>query len=122
MSGIYKCSRCASGHTVGRVHWDDRHGHAYDALLHRHRLGLSERATNDLYELALLAEPFGDIGKQYRVSLYGSRRETWVVYTLELLSWMFIPGQGFLNCLVYSRPKYLRWKQSYPNANAVFWL
>jgi hypothetical protein len=34
----------------------------------------------DLYELALLAEPFGDIGKQCRVGLYGSRRETWVVY------------------------------------------
>lgn len=35
---------------------------------------------------------------------------TWS-YILQLLSWLFIPGQGFLNCLAYSRPTYLLWKQ-----------
>jgi hypothetical protein len=42
-------------------------------------------------------------------------------YMLQWMSWLFIPGQGFLNCLVYTRPKYLRWQRTYPKAR-MMWL
>lgn len=45
--------------------------------------------------------------------------KSWV-YVLQMLCWFFIPLQGLFNCLVYSRPKYLRWKQQRPTANWLF--
>lgn len=41
-------------------------------------------------------------------------------YWLQVLMAIFYPSQGFLNMLVYVRPKYLKMRQHFPNKNR-FW-
>jgi len=41
-------------------------------------------------------------------------------FSLQLLSWWFFPLQGFVNFIVYTRPRYLQWRQSSPDKSIFF--
>lgn len=52
---------------------------------------------------------------------YDSSREA-EIFWLLLLHAMFIPSQGFMNMFIYSRPKYLRLKESGVNTWRALWV
>jgi hypothetical protein len=68
-----------------------------------------------LWQTVLVVLSFGE-----EWAYYEGEGQGWF-YFLQWMSWLFIPGQGFMNCLVYTRPKYLRWRHVFPEAR-IPWL
>lgn len=48
------------------------------------------------------------------------REGEWPLYIIQVLSWTFIPSQGILNFIVYTRPVYQQWRRAMPDRSRLF--